>query len=106
MAISGLILRNALRNKRRFTFTVLSVAISLFLLTVLQVVLRGLTDPATTDQAALRIVVRHKVSLANMLFAKYSPARVPPTTNTLREAPVSTFPKDELLRFFRLCIVC
>ena len=71
MTISGLILRNALRNKRRFTLTVLSVAISLFLLTVLQVVLRGLTDPATTDQAALRIVVRHKVSLANMLFAKY-----------------------------------
>ena len=71
MTISGLILRNALRNKRRFTLTVFSVAISLFLLTVLQVVLRGLTDPTTTDQAALRIVVRHKVSLANMLFAKY-----------------------------------
>src|SRR5947209_13198760 len=43
----------------------------MFLLTGLQVVLRGLTDPATTDEAALRIVVRHKVSLANMLLTKY-----------------------------------
>src|SRR6266849_2721113 len=73
MTIPGLILRNALRNKRRLTLTLSSVAISLFLLTALQVVLRGLTDPASSDEAALRIVVRHKVSLANMLFAKYKP---------------------------------
>src|SRR6266436_10429130 len=71
MTIPGLILRNALRNKRRLALTLSSVALSLFLLTGLQVVLRGLTDPTTTDEAALRMVVRHKVSLANMLFAKY-----------------------------------
>src|SRR5207247_2075307 len=71
MSIPGFILRNALRNKRRLTLTIFSVAISLFLLTGLQVVLRGLTDPATTDEAALRIVVRHKISLANMLYSKY-----------------------------------
>jgi putative ABC transport system permease protein len=71
MSLGGFVVRNALRNKRRLVLTVSSVAVSLFLLTLLQVVLRGLTDPATTDQAALRIVVRHKVSLANMLFAKY-----------------------------------
>src|SRR5258708_15453982 len=71
MTIPGLILRNALRNKRRLALTLSSVALSLFLLTGLQVVLRGLTDPTTTDEAALRMVVRHKVSLANMLLAKY-----------------------------------
>src|SRR5438128_6823590 len=71
MTLAGYIVRNALRNKRRFALTLSSVAVSLFLLTGLQVVLRGLTDPATTDEAALRIVVRHKVSLANMLYAKY-----------------------------------
>lgn len=71
MTIPSFILRNALRNRRRFALTVTSVAFSLFLLTVLLVMLRGLTDPATTDEAALRIVVRHKVSLANMLFSKY-----------------------------------
>ena len=71
MSLPSFIVRNALRNKRRFILTVFSVTLSLFLLTVLLVMLRGLTDPATTDEAALRIVVRHKVSLANMLFSKY-----------------------------------
>lgn len=71
MTLPSFIVRNALRNKRRFILTVFSVMLSLFLLTVLLVMLRGLTDPTTTDEAALRIVVRHKVSLANMLFSKY-----------------------------------
>jgi putative ABC transport system permease protein len=71
VTIPSFILRNALRNRRRLVLTVTSITFSLFLLTVLLVMLRGLTDPATTDEAALRIVVRHKVSLANMLFSKY-----------------------------------
>jgi putative ABC transport system permease protein len=71
MTFSSYIARNALRNRRRCVLTLGSVSLSLFLLTVLLVMLRGLTEPATTDAAALRIVVRHKVSLANMLFSKY-----------------------------------
>jgi putative ABC transport system permease protein len=71
MTLGGFILRNALRNRRRFVLTVSSVAVSLFLLTILQVMLRGFTDPAGTDQSAARLVVRHKVSLANMLFSRY-----------------------------------
>lgn len=71
MTLGSFIIRNATRNRRRFILTLLSVTFSLFLLTMLLVMLRGLTDPATTDEAALRIVVRHKVSLANMLFSKY-----------------------------------
>src|SRR6185503_11794341 len=73
MTLGGLILRNALRNKRRLVLTLSGIAVSLFLLTILQVVWRGLTDPPASDQSALRIVVRHKVSLANMLFARYQP---------------------------------
>lgn len=71
MTLAGFIARNAFRNKRRLTLTLSSVALSLFLLTVLQVVLRGLTDPATNEDVALRVVTRHKVSLANMLFSRY-----------------------------------
>ena len=71
MTIPGFILRNALRNKRRLTLTVLSVALSLFLFTTLQTALRELTQPATSEASALRLVVRHKVSLANVLPAKY-----------------------------------
>lgn len=71
MTFGGLILRNLVRNPRRLVLTVSAVAVSLFLFTVLQVVLRGLTDPVAANEAALRLVVRHKVSLANMLFARY-----------------------------------
>lgn len=71
MTIHGFILRNALRNQRRLTLTVASVALSLFLFVTLQTALRELTQPATSEEAALRIVVRHKVSLGNVLPVKY-----------------------------------
>jgi len=79
MTIPGFILRNALRNKRRLTLTVLSVALSLFLFTVLQTALRELSQPQVTEQSALRLITRHKVSLANVLPLKYQSriARVP-----------------------------
>jgi putative ABC transport system permease protein len=73
MTLPGFILENALRNTRRLTLTVGSVAMSLFLLTVLQAMLRGFTDPAATEHSAARLVVRHRVSVANMLFARYQP---------------------------------
>lgn len=71
MTIPGFILRNALRNKRRLLLTVLSVTMSLFLFTMLQTALRELTQPAQTEESALRIVVRHKVSLGNVLPVKH-----------------------------------
>ncbi len=71
MTIPGFVLRNAFRNKRRLVLTVLSVALSLFLFTLLQTALRELTQPAQTEESALRIVVRHKVSLGNVLPVKH-----------------------------------
>lgn len=71
MTIAGFVLRNACRNKRRLILTILSVSISLFLLTVLLTALKLMTNPPTTEQAALRIVTRHRVSLANVLPEKY-----------------------------------
>ena len=71
MTSAGFIAHNAFRNRRRLTLTVGSVTVSLFLLTLLQVVWRGFTNPAATEHSAARLVVRHRVSLANMLFAKY-----------------------------------
>jgi putative ABC transport system permease protein len=71
MTVTGFIVRNALRNKRRLILTVLSVALSLFLFVTLRTALKLMTDPPTTDQAALRLAVRHKVSLANVLPEKY-----------------------------------
>jgi putative ABC transport system permease protein len=71
VTISGFIVRNAFRNKRRLALTVLSVAVSLFLFTTLQTALHLMTNPPTSDQSALRIVTRHRVSLANVLPEKY-----------------------------------
>lgn len=71
MTIPGFIVRNAFRNKRRLILTVLSVALSLFLFTTLQTALHLLSNPPSGEQGGLRIVTRHRVSLANVLPEKY-----------------------------------
>jgi putative ABC transport system permease protein len=73
MSIGTFIVKNALRNKRRATLSVLSVAVSLFLLVTLQVGLRELTMPAEDVGAALRVAVRNKISIANLLPARQRP---------------------------------
>jgi len=70
MTLSTFILKNALRNKRRFALSVSSVAVSLFLLVTLQVALRELTNPMNDEGSTLRIIVRNKVSLAQPLPAR------------------------------------
>ncbi len=73
MSIAGFIYKNAVRNKRRFFLTVLSVAVSLFLLVTLLVGLRELTEPPVGAGASLRIAVPSKVSLATDLPARQEP---------------------------------
>jgi len=70
MNLGSFILKNALRNKRRALLSVLSVAVSLFLLVTLQVALRELTNPISEEGSSLRIIVRNKVSLAQPLPAR------------------------------------
>ena len=67
MTLFTFIAKNALRNKRRAALSVLSVAVSLFLLVTLLVALREMTVPPEDVGAALRVVVRNRVSLANLL---------------------------------------
>ena len=73
MTIGSFILKNALRNNRRATLSVLSVAVSLFLLVTLQVALREITVPPEDIGAALRVAVRNRLSIANPLPAKQLP---------------------------------
>ena len=73
MSIRTFILKNALRNKRRATLSVLSVAVSLFLLVTLLVALREITLPPEDIGAALRVAVRNKISIANLLPARQLP---------------------------------
>jgi putative ABC transport system permease protein len=70
MTLSGFVIRNAFRNKRRLLLSVTSVAASLFLLITLQVALRELTNPINDEGSSLRIIVRNKVSLAQPLPAR------------------------------------
>ena len=70
MTISTFIIKNALRNKRRALLSVSSVAASLFLLVMLQVALRELTQPPESSGAELRVAVRNKISLTNPLPAR------------------------------------
>ncbi|MDX2109640.1 MAG: hypothetical protein SFY80_05295 [Verrucomicrobiota bacterium] len=67
MTISGFILKNSFRNKRRALLCVMSVAISLFLLVTLLIVLREITQPMQGMNAGLRVAVRNKISLATAL---------------------------------------
>ena len=74
------IMRNALRNRRRSTLTLASVAVSLCLLGVLVAVYHSLFAPDDTSPAqALRLIVHHRVSLAQSLPAadKQAIASVP-----------------------------
>lgn len=61
------LIRNVFRNRRRTLLTVTSIAVSLFLVATLLTVLSELNEPPTTPDSALRLITRHKVSLANIL---------------------------------------
>lgn len=71
MTITGFIIRNAFRNKRRLLLTVLSVSISLFLYIALMAVLSAFSSPEMNDNSADRLIVRHRVSLGNALPTRY-----------------------------------
>ncbi|HEX4343741.1 MAG TPA: ABC transporter permease, partial [Verrucomicrobiae bacterium] len=73
MTTTTFILKNALRNKRRATLSILSVAVSLFLLVTVLVALREITTPAQGAGSELRVAVRSRISIANLLPAKQLP---------------------------------
>jgi putative ABC transport system permease protein len=67
-----LILRNALRNRRRTAFTVASVAVSICLVGVLFALTRALFfGGETTPGEAKRVVVHHKIALTQELPISY-----------------------------------
>ena len=70
MTSLSFIWKNALRNKRRAALSILSVAVSLFLFVTLLVAMREITVPPEDIGAASRIVVRNKISIANLLPAR------------------------------------
>ncbi|MBI4469357.1 MAG: ABC transporter permease [Acidobacteria bacterium] len=67
MNLPSFIAKNAFRNKRRSLLTVLSISFSLLLLTMLISIWRGFYLDEPSPDAALRIITRHRVSLAFMM---------------------------------------
>jgi putative ABC transport system permease protein len=71
MTLAQFVARNAFRNHRRSVLTALSITFSLLLLCIMMAVWRGFyIDPGAPD-SALRIMTRHRVSLAFFLPAYY-----------------------------------
>jgi putative ABC transport system permease protein len=67
----SLAVKNILRNKRRSTLTILSMAVSLCLLGVLIAMYHALYFGEQTPGQAMRLIVRHKVSLGQAIPYAY-----------------------------------
>src|SRR5579864_2567463 len=67
----SLIVKNSLRNRRRSILTIGSIAISLCILGLLGAMYRALFLGEATPTQALRLVVRHRVSLTQPMPFSY-----------------------------------
>jgi putative ABC transport system permease protein len=71
MTLSGFIMRNTFRNKRRSVLTLISISFSLLLLTLMISIWRSFYVDQVAPEAARRLIIRDRVSLAFFLPAYY-----------------------------------
>src|SRR6201981_638031 len=71
MTLLGFVAKSAFGNKRRIVRTAISITFSLFLLTVMMAIWRGFYIDQGAPDSALRIMTRHRVSLAFFLPGYY-----------------------------------
>lgn len=72
MTLAKFVRKNAFRNKKRTILTVLSMAFSLLLLSFLMSLWRAFySNDLRSEQSSMRLIVRHKVSLANLIPGYY-----------------------------------
>ncbi len=71
MTLSRFVVKNAFRNKRRSGLTMLSIAFSLLLLTLMMTIWRSFYIDKGPPGSALRLVTRHRVSIANFMPKAY-----------------------------------
>jgi putative ABC transport system permease protein len=71
MTLGRFIAKNAFRNKRRSLLTVISIAFSLLLLTLMMTIWRSFYIDKGPPSSALRLVTRHRVSIANFMPKAY-----------------------------------
>jgi putative ABC transport system permease protein len=71
MTLSGFVIRNTFRNKRRSILTVLSIGFSLLLLTLMMTIWRSFYLDPGAPESARRVITRHRVSLTFLLPTYY-----------------------------------
>jgi putative ABC transport system permease protein len=71
MTLTSFVRKNAFRNLRRSILTVLSIGFSLLLLTLMMAIWRNFYMEKGSDESALRLVTRHKVSLVFSMPSYY-----------------------------------
>ena len=90
MTLTRFVTKNAFRNKRRSTLTVLSIAFSLLLLTLMMTIWRAFYLDQGSAESAERLVVRHRVSLTFSLPSYYR-EKIRAIPGVVAVTPVSWF---------------
>jgi putative ABC transport system permease protein len=90
MTLTRFVTKNAFRNKRRSILTVLSIAFSLLLLTLMMTIWRGFYLDKGSAESAERLVVRHRVSLTFTLPGYYR-EKIRAVPGVVAVVPVSWF---------------
>ena len=90
MTLTYFVTRNAFRNKRRSLLTVLSIAFSLLLLTLMMTIWRSFYLDKGSSDSAQRLMTRHRVSLANFLPEFYR-ARIRSVPGVTHVVPITWF---------------
>jgi putative ABC transport system permease protein len=90
MTLSRFVTKNAFRNKRRSILTVLSIAFSLLLLTLMMTIWHAFYMDEGSAESAERLVVRHRVSLTFSLPGFYR-EKIRAVPGVVAVVPVSWF---------------
>jgi putative ABC transport system permease protein len=90
MTLTRFVTKNAFRNKRRSILTVLSIAFSLLLLTLMMTIWQSFYHNQGSTESAQRLVVRHRVSLTFTLPGFYR-EKIRAIPGVLAVVPVSWF---------------
>jgi putative ABC transport system permease protein len=90
MTLTRFVTKNAFRNKRRSILTVLSIAFSLLLLTLMMTIWRAFYLDQGSAESAQRLVVRHRVSLTFNLPGYYR-EKIRAVPGVVSVVPVSWF---------------
>jgi len=90
MTLTRFVTKNAFRNKRRSTLTVLSIGFSLLLLTFMMVLWHAFALEDGSAESSQRLIVRHKVSLTFTLPSYYR-AKIRSVPGVVAVVPSSWF---------------